>query len=454
MRVRPDPARALPSTEPGRPAIDLAATRALVPHVLDWLRQRDRARLLRTVDGWPPRTRTALRHLLTTQGLAPLVADVASADTAGADIASAETAAADIAAADIAAADIASADIASADIAAADIAGAGADAASAPTGAHDTAAWLAGQLRQNRVRAGRFADYLAAILAGASASGLPVMPLKGGLVAFTRHREPGLRPMADLDLLVRPADEPGLHAVLARLGYGLVGSPDGRHREFERPGERVVALDGTHPDNPRSVEVHTRLQRSVWFDHGGVDVAPLLWASGREQALLGQPAFLPSDAALLVDVAAHATAHLMRGSGMLLHWFDIAALATDVEGLDDAVAAWTYPALALAARAFGGERLSAQVAGLAPAAGASLVRLAARVPLDDRAGLNLRGLEAARLGWLESRWRRWWPNPWLVHFAHPRLPSPLAYAGYLGGVGAHAARRLRAAHAARRLRGG
>jgi hypothetical protein len=404
-----DPASGRAAPPSGRPETDLAATRRLLPHVLDWLRRRDPVRLLRTVDGWSPRTQASLRHLLTTQGLAPLVADI--------------------------------------------VAGASGDGAPVPTGAHDTASWLADQLRQNRVRAARFAVDLAAILAGAAASGLPLMPLKGGLVAFTRHREPGLRPMADLDLLVRPGDEPGLHAVLARLGYGLVASPDDRHRGFERPGERVVALDGTHPDNPRSVEVHTHLRRSVWFDERGVDLAPFLWASGREHALLGQPAIVPSAAALLVDVAAHATAHLMRGSGTVLHWFDLAALATDVDALDDAFADWTYPALALAARAFHDESLAAKVAGLAPAAAASLVRLAARAPLDDRAGLNLRGLHPDRLGWIGSRRRRWWPNPWLVRLAHPRQPAPLAYLGYLAGVGAHGARRLRGALGARRPRG-
>jgi hypothetical protein len=411
VKGHPDPAPAAATLASGRDANALAATRTLLPHVLDGLRRRDPLGVLRTVGGGPPHVGASLRHLLTTQGLAPLMADVV-ADTL-------------------------------ADTVEGLVPGTEADAMSVPAGARDTVRWLAGQLRQNRVRAARFADDLAAILAGASAAGLPVMPLKGGLIAYTHHREPGLRPMADLDLLVRPVDEPGLHGVLTRLGYGRAPSPDDRHREYERPGDRVVALDGTHPDNPRSVEVHTRLRRSVWFDDRGIDLAPFLWASGRERALLGQPAFVPSDTALLVDVAAHATAHLMRGSGMVLHWFDLVALATGLDDLDDAFADWTYPALALAARAFRQDRLAAQVARLAPAAAASLVRLAARAPLDDRAGLNLRGLRPGRLGWLAARWRRWSPNPWLVRLAHPRLPPSLAYVGYVGGVGAHGARRLR-----------
>ncbi len=46
------------------------------------------------------------------------------------------------------------------------------------------------------------------------------MPLKGALLTTMAGRvDAGRRPMADLDLLVRPADRAGLGAVLAGLGY-------------------------------------------------------------------------------------------------------------------------------------------------------------------------------------------------------------------------------------------
>jgi len=366
-----------------------------VPPVLAWLRRRDPDELLRTVAGWPTATRSALRHFLIVQGLAPRVADLVSA----------------------------------------------ARAAAVPVGAEDTARWLAEQLAHSRVRAARFGEDLTAVLDGATAAGIPVMPMKGAVLAFARYRDPALRPMADLDLLVRPADEPGLHDVLVRLGYRLLDDADRRrHRTYGRPGDRVVATDGVHPDNPRKVEVHTGLYRSVWSDHAGLDLAPHLWSAGREATLLGRPAVVPSDAALLFDVASHATSHLVRGTGRVLHWVDVAALAADVGALDDAFAELTYPVLALAARALADDRLSSRVAGLAPAAGASLARLAARVPLDDRAGLNLRGVNHEHLGWWASRWQHWRPNPWLVRLAFPRLPVALAYGAYVGGVGASLAR--------------
>jgi len=421
--VGPDrPARTL---EPALPVaaepwttLPLPATRALLAEVVGWLRARDRERLLRAVAGWPPPTQRALRHLLTTQGLAPLVADLL--DPAG---------------------------------------GAG-SVGPVPDAALETVAWLAGQLAQSRSRADRFADDLSALLAGAAAAGIPVLPMKGALIAFTRYREPGLRPMADLDLLVRPDDEAGLGEVLQRLGYRDTSGPEAGHGIYRRPDDRVVSLDGTHPDNPRAVEVHTKLRRSVWYDRGGVDVARDLWAGARSATLLGQPALVPSDEALLVSVASHATGHLLRGAGLLLHWVDVATLAgggaphDDPGGRDGAPsagngaplagngrAAWTYPPVALAARAFPSAPLDALRAALAPAVGAGLVRLADRAPLDDRAGLNLRGVHLVRLGWLGARWQRWRPSPWLVRLAEPHHPYPLAYAAYLRGVAARGVRR-------------
>jgi hypothetical protein len=391
----------LPRDPDGWATLDLPATRAMVPHVLDWLRTRDAERLLRTVDAWPPATRLALRRLLTTQGLTALVADVL--ERSGTE--------------------------------------------AVPDGARDTVTWLAGQLAQGRERGARFADDLAAILVRADAIDLPVLPLKGGLIAFTRYREPGLRPMADLDLLVRPGDEAGLHEVLVALGYRRTNGPNAEHGVYRRPDERIVALDGTHPDNPRAVEVHARLRRSAWVDRGGVDLAPGLWASARPTSLLGQRAFVPDDAALLASVASHATGHLARGAGLALHWVDVATLATHPAATNDGgaplggdAAAWVYPPLALAARAFPDDRTEALAARLAPHVGSSLVRLAARVPLDDRAGLNVRGVHIVRLSWLRARWRRWRPNPWLVRLAHPDAPYPLAYGAYVAGVAARGVR--------------
>lgn len=364
-------------------------SRALVPHVIGWLQASPRADVAGTLAAWPAEAASGLRQWLTVHGLAPIVADRL----------------------------------------------AGTDMEALPPHARATATWLAGQLDQNRERMRRFAEDLSAILAAASATGVPVMPLKGSVLAFGGRHEPGLRPMADLDLLVRPADESALHSVLARLGYVVADAGVPRRRTFGRPGARVVAQDGTHPDNPRWVEVHAEIRRSVWLDRGGVDMAPCLWASAREDRHLGELAWLASDAALTAHVAAHATHHLLRGGGRLHQWLELAELANGVPDIEPGFDAWVYPALALAARAFPGERLAAHVARAAPGAGASLVRLAARVPLDDRAGLALPRPSVKAPGIWAERWRRWRPNPWLVRMSNPFVSVPWARGSYLLRVG-------------------
>jgi len=60
---------------------------------------------------------------------------------------------------------------------------------------------------------------LDAVLDAADEASLPVLPRKGGHLAKVAYREPGLRPMGDLDLLVAPDHVDPFIAVLERLGY-------------------------------------------------------------------------------------------------------------------------------------------------------------------------------------------------------------------------------------------
>jgi hypothetical protein len=66
--------------------------------------------------------------------------------------------------------------------------------------------------------------HIGEILDAAEAATLPMLPLKGALLAYTIYEDPGLRPMRDLDFLVRPRDLEGATALLGRLGF-VVGSP-------------------------------------------------------------------------------------------------------------------------------------------------------------------------------------------------------------------------------------
>ena len=137
-------------------------------------------------------------------------------------------------------------------------------AASVPLATLD---WLAEQAGLNARRIDRMHDELAAILAAAAAAGIEVMPLKGAILTTRPGVEPGRRPMADLDLLVRPADRAGLGALLAgaRLRTRARERPTSDARRLRRSGWRPGRVtDGEHPDNPRRVEVHVEVKRHLW----------------------------------------------------------------------------------------------------------------------------------------------------------------------------------------------
>src|SRR6476659_7146410 len=82
--------------------------------------------------------------------------------------------------------------------------------------------YLAEQRRLSGERVALLLQDLAEILRACEQEQIAVVPLKGSLLATLYYAEPGLRPMNDLDLLVRPADEQRMLRLLARLRYQLI----------------------------------------------------------------------------------------------------------------------------------------------------------------------------------------------------------------------------------------
>ena len=97
-----------------------------------------------------------------------------------------------------------------------------------------------------------FAD-LAKIVVAAQTAGWPVIPLKGAFLAEAVYGDIALRPMADLDLLVKPADLPRAIETLRRLGYESEQpfDPVAQQAGFQdmppmrRPGGAMVELHWT-----------------------------------------------------------------------------------------------------------------------------------------------------------------------------------------------------------------
>ena len=172
---------------------------------------------------------------------------------------------------------------------------------------------LAADYRATLVRNLAALDRCAAIVDAAEADGLLLLPLKGALFAAALYPDPGARPMADLDLAVRPRQLPAAIACLGRLGFRRMYGP--RARFSPRHGHDVAMTDGDV-----FVELHYRLTHELGAD---ADVEPL-FARAITVELFGKPRPAPSWDDHLWFAAVHAASHAL---GEPATWpFDLALL--------------------------------------------------------------------------------------------------------------------------------
>jgi hypothetical protein len=221
--------------------------------------------------------------------------------------------------------------------------------------------YLANQRRLSAARVELLLRDLAEILAACQVAGLAVVPLKGSVLAARYYPEPGLRPMNDLDLLVRAEDEARAIAVLREVRYQPIAR-SWKHLMLARPEAHgtTVAFEGEHPDNPRSVDLHSQLLEQFW----GIryDLTNEAWSHVGPGELLGQAAWLLQPALLLHHLAVHTSSDMIARRVRLLHLHDIALVAAEVEraGWERMVAVaraqreerFVYPSLSLANRFF------------------------------------------------------------------------------------------------------
>ena len=294
--------------------------------------------------------------------------------------------------------------------------------------------WLAAQYEMNGARVRRLHEDLVAILRQANRVGIGVMPLKGSLLTTRYYPSPALRPMADLDLLVRPTDEAGLASVLEKLGYRSkvsISYHPGEREFVAGGGERIVSSRDDHPDNPRPVEVHTNLRKYLWVEYGCYDLTEFIWAGSRETEILGERVWVPALDRFLVYVATHAMYHHLFRSGRLIHLLDLAYFAAQAPTLDPPDANWVYPPLRLAARVWPSRFAAIDLSGLALRTQPRLRRWAESVPLDGRCGLSINLTPPPRQTRRWLRWLRWHPSSPRLALAFPRTPLLLAYGRHL-----------------------
>jgi hypothetical protein len=256
-----------------------------------------------------------------------------------------------------------------------------------------TSECLAHGLAQSTGRHVVLARALERVVARLAAGGIPVIALKGPLLAEMIYPHPGIRPSSDLDVLVRPADSVPVDATLRALGYRPFADDPPEPSDVD--GRGAVAYDG--PDGVR-LDLHWRLvtePRFVWDEAEArgiwVRARPVRFGAGRVLSLA------PDD--LVLYLAVHLATH--HGLGGLVWAWDIARLVGDERWPIDwdtvverarrwRVARAVYFALDEACRTFGAAVPAAVLARLRPRGPRAGVLRAvlARADADHRARLE------------------------------------------------------------------
>ncbi len=117
---------------------------------------------------------------------------------------------------------------------------------------------------RNQVLLERFALLLNAL----HGDGIGTMVLKGAAVTLLHYRDHGLRPMQDLDVLVRPEAAPAAVALLERLGWKpLRPLPEGRRASFFRTVHSISFADAAG----RECDLHWHVLTECCYPHADDD---------------------------------------------------------------------------------------------------------------------------------------------------------------------------------------
>jgi hypothetical protein len=215
--------------------------------------------------------------------------------------------------------------------------------------------FLAEQRRHTLLRQQRIAELLARIDEGARSAGIAMVALKGAALQAAGVYAAGERPMADVDLLIHPADAEPAMAVLLALSYHDAGTT-WKHQGFEPPGAERRAILGEHADNPIKIDLHHRICERLPLSP--TDVTDVIYPPHPQPGLNAYP----RAAALLAHVLVHAAGSMTHRGLRLIQLCDIARLArkmTDADWEDlvrlhghDRRFWWAAPPLMLTARYF------------------------------------------------------------------------------------------------------
>lgn len=152
------------------------------------------------------------------------------------------------------------------------------------------------------------------LLAALNHTGIPLICLKGAYLGRFVFKDPALRPMLDLDLLVREEHFEQCGRELERLGYRLLV-------ELDPDEERLLKLPrvyGCSSNPPEFIDLHRCIRAMNYYELG----SDIVWSDAVESELYGWRVFYFSPELNLICLALHNLKH----GGDLRDWVDLVLL--------------------------------------------------------------------------------------------------------------------------------
>ncbi len=175
---------------------------------------------------------------------------------------------------------------------------------------------LSGAARRTEVDNRRLGRHILRVAEALAAARVPLMLLKGAALQQLVYGRAELRPMSDVDLLVRESDAARAGEVLERIGYAR--TQFFRDRSFF-PRFYYETHYQCGEKSPCLIDLHVRPWRPMRYAR--TVPADALWARAKTVRIGNAEAYVPCDDHLLIHLAVHAAVH---GCGRLLWLADIA----------------------------------------------------------------------------------------------------------------------------------
>jgi len=194
---------------------------------------------------------------------------------------------------------------------------------------------------------------LGKILRALQAASIAVIPLKGACLAEAVYGNVALRPMADVDLLVKSGDVAGALDVLRVLGYAPEAPLDPVAEQTINHGVPMI-----RPGAVR-VDLHWTVLTPRYHGGFGSEDLELLWSRAEPATIGGVPVLMCSPTDLLLHLCLHVSVGHRFGTG-LLSYLDIAEVS---RRYSDAIDWEQFSARANTWGIANGVRLALQLAG-------------------------------------------------------------------------------------------